>query len=113
VLKETFTFERVSNPESIKKLIHDQLRQYKKIDEADLVVGDVDLSEFEPVVVVPIEPTAEEVALATYANKLAKFHKYRKALELNIIEIDDVKYQQLLKYLQNNFDDTLHLDLIY
>lgn len=113
VLKETFTFERVSNPESIKRLIHDQLQQYKKIDIIDLTLGDVDLSEFEPVIITPAEQTAEERAYIKYAEKLSDLVKLRRAIELGITTTELPKYIATLEYLKTNFNVVLHLDLIH
>lgn len=115
ILEETFTFERVSNPDSIKRLIHDQLQQYKKIDatQADLILGPVDLNEFEPVVITPVKPTLEEKELIKYAEKLGDLVKLKRALDLGIIGVDLPKYVQTLKYLRDNFEVAKHLDLIH
>lgn len=115
VLEETFTFERVSNPDSIKRLIHDQLQQYKKIDatQAESILGPVDLDEFEPVVITPVKPTLEEKELIKYAEKLGDLVKLKRALDLGIIDVDLPKYVQTLSYLRNNFEVAKHLDLIH
>lgn len=80
-----FTFRNVSDPNSIKQLIRNQLAQYQRIDslnEHDLI-GDVDLSL--PVAESPA-PNQDELDQQMYTQKRQALVQAQKDLELGIIE---------------------------
>jgi hypothetical protein len=112
VLKETFVFNNVSKPESIDRLIYDQLSQYKKMDEAVITTGLVDLSKFTPVVPEVIPPTPEQIALAEYIDKMVEMRKWQTAISLGITDNKNLTYLAVQTYLKNNFDPAKHLDIL-
>ncbi len=112
ILRETFVFKNVSKPESIKRLIYDQLNQYKKLDETPIETGDVDLTVFDPKDPEEVVLTPEQIAYNDYVTKFHTFRKLRLAIELGLITDTNQRYENLLKYLKTNFDPNLHLDLL-
>lgn len=112
MLKETFVFNNVSKPESIDKLIYDQLSQYKKMDEAVITTGLVDLSKFTPVVPEVVPPTPEQIALNEYIAKMVEVRKWQTAISLGIVDSKNVAYLAALSYLQTKFDPVKHLDIL-
>lgn len=112
VLKETFVFNNVSKPESIDRLIYDQLSQYKKMDEAVITTGLIDLSRFDPVIPEVVPPTPEQIALAAYIDKMVEMRKWQTAISLGITDNKNLAYLDVLLYLRTNFDPVKHLDIL-
>lgn len=75
-------FENVSDVDSVKQLIRNQVNQIKKIDELDLPLGDIDISLPEPLP--PVEPTAEEIKLKEYTKKKGELTVLKLDLDLGL-----------------------------
>lgn len=85
LLKHTFTFERVSDPNSIPQLIRDQLSQYQKID----VVNDVTLiGNIDVAVAIPITapPTKEATDLQAYNQQRQLLVLAKQDLDLGLLD---------------------------
>jgi len=104
-LVEDFLFKRVSNPDSLKSLIYNQLQQYKKIDNIAVqdTLGEVDLTSVTPTVSEPHVPTEIEKDEIKYSDKVNTLLQAKKAIELGILSADNPKYLAALKYCVDNF----------
>jgi len=105
VLIENFLFKNVSNPDTLKTLIYNQLQQYKKVDSivVEETLGEVDLTSVTPIVKEPHVPTQAEIDEQTYSDKVGNLVQAKKAIELGVIPANDPKYLALLKYCTDNF----------
>lgn len=81
VFYDEFTFKNVSEPDSIKRLIREQLNQYKKIDGLALKAGDIDAKE-DVVVDTPIDKTEAELTELDFIDRLDKLKKMKVAVDL-------------------------------
>jgi hypothetical protein len=104
-----FKFERVSDPDSLKKLIYQQLLQYIKIDRKAFEVGDIDLTEVIPEVVSPYVPTQDELNDEQFSKDLAKFKAMQKAVELGFLSDKDNIYTAQQVMVANAFIPARHL----
>lgn len=105
VLIENFLFKNVSNPDSLKSLIYNQLQQYKKVDAIVVEdnLGEVDLTSVTPVVVTPPTPTQAEIDELNYSEKVENLIKAKKAVDLGVIPANTPAYLALIKYCADNF----------
>lgn len=105
VLVEEFLFKRVSNPDTLKTLIYNQLQQYKKVDNivVDEVLGEVDLTSVTPVTPEPHVPTQAEIDELAYSDKIIALFQAKKAIELGVLQADDPRYVAALNYCTTNF----------
>ena len=106
-LYQTHLFENVSEPEHIKKLVIDQLNQYKKIVNLDVdkLKGDLDLNPTPPPT--PPAPTAEEIEARTLAQEVQKLNQFKKAINAGIITATNPAYVATLASVKAKYKESL------
>ena len=101
---KSVVFKQVSDPSKLKKLIRDQLNQFKKI--KDVIVEDeigwIDIASLEPEISDPIVPTKDELQARKFQDKLAQFLQDKKAAELGFILETDTAFVTLFNWVKDN-----------
>lgn len=83
-LFDSFNFQNVSDPDSIKTLIRNRLNQYMKIDQLNIVEGDIDVSL--PVISLP---TQHDLDLAEFQRQKSLVVSAKQDLDLGVISQQD------------------------
>lgn len=75
---------RISEPDSVKELINNQIKQYKKVDAVDLgtLIGSVDLTVAEPT---EVPPTDQEI----YETAKNNLRQLKEDLDLGLVSQDE------------------------
>lgn len=109
VLFATHPFEKISNKTDIRRLVNDQLEQYKKNDEVDIssLIGNLDLNP--PVEVIEPEekpkPTKEDLEKDSYFEDFRKLQKLKDAVRFGMIEASTDEIQMLEIRLKENYKE--------